>query len=80
MEFVVRIDVRLAGRVVRIRPPGTSMAMPVPTSLLALGNIMSPRKAALAYLFNGRSGTLLRTYTCRIPGDTFGFDAAGMGG
>jgi FG-GAP repeat len=32
-----------------------------------------------AYLYDGRSGQLLRTYTCRIPGDTFGFDAVGMG-
>jgi hypothetical protein len=32
-----------------------------------------------AYLYSGRTGTLLRTYTCRIPGDTFGFDAVGMG-
>jgi len=32
-----------------------------------------------AYLYDGRSGRLLRTYTGRIPGDTFGFDAVGMG-
>ena len=32
-----------------------------------------------AYLYSGRSGALLKTYTCRIPGDTFGFDAVGMG-
>ena len=32
-----------------------------------------------AYLYDGKSGRLLRTYTCRIPGDTFGFDAVGMG-
>lgn len=32
-----------------------------------------------AYLYDGRTGALLRTYTCRIPGDTFGFDAVGMG-
>jgi hypothetical protein len=32
-----------------------------------------------AYLYDGRSGRLLRTYTDRIPGDTFGFDAVGMG-
>ena len=32
-----------------------------------------------AYLFDGRSGHLLRTFTCRIPGDTFGFDAVGLG-
>lgn len=40
-------------------------------------------KAALsggrAYLFSGRNGRLLRTYTDRIPGDTFGFDAVGLG-
>lgn len=32
-----------------------------------------------AYLYSGRSGKLIRTYTCRTPGDTFGFDAVGMG-
>lgn len=32
-----------------------------------------------AYLYDGRDGRLLRTYTCRIPGDAFGFDAVGMG-
>jgi hypothetical protein len=32
-----------------------------------------------AYLFSGKDGRLLKTYTCRTPGDTFGFDAVGMG-
>lgn len=32
-----------------------------------------------AYLYSGKDGKLLRTYTDRIPGDTFGFDAVGMG-
>jgi hypothetical protein len=32
-----------------------------------------------AYLYSGKDGTLLKTYTCRTPGDTFGFDAVGMG-
>jgi hypothetical protein len=32
-----------------------------------------------AYLYSGRDGHLLATYTCRTPGDTFGFDAAGLG-
>jgi hypothetical protein len=32
-----------------------------------------------AYLYSGADGKLLKTYTCRIPGDTFGFDAVGMG-
>ncbi len=32
-----------------------------------------------AYLFDGRTGQRLRTYTCKIVGDTFGFDAVGMG-
>ena len=32
-----------------------------------------------AYLYSGKDGKLLRTYTCRIPGDTFGFDAVGIG-
>lgn len=32
-----------------------------------------------AYLYSGKDGHLLRTYTCRTPGDTFGFDAVTMG-
>jgi len=32
-----------------------------------------------AYLYSGKDGTLLNTYTCRTPGDTFGFDAVGIG-
>jgi len=32
-----------------------------------------------AYLYSGKDGRLLKTYTCRTPGDTFGFDAVGMG-
>jgi len=35
--------------------------------------------AGRAYLYSGRTGKLIRTYTCRTPGDTFGFDAVGMG-
>ena len=31
------------------------------------------------YLFSGRDGKLLETYTDRVPGDTFGFDAVGIG-
>jgi hypothetical protein len=32
-----------------------------------------------AYLYSGKAGKLLRTWTCRIPGETFGFDAVGIG-
>jgi hypothetical protein len=32
-----------------------------------------------ATLFSGKDGRVLKTFTCRIPGDTFGFDAVGMG-
>lgn len=32
-----------------------------------------------AYLYDGRTGKLLRTFTDRIPGDTLGFDAVGAG-
>jgi len=35
--------------------------------------------AGRAYLHSGKDGRLLKTFTCRIPGDTFGFDAVGMG-
>ena len=31
------------------------------------------------YLYSGRDGHLEKTYTDRIPGDTFGFDAVGIG-
>ncbi len=31
------------------------------------------------YLYSGRDGRLIATYTNRIPGDTFGFDAVGIG-
>lgn len=31
------------------------------------------------YLYSGKDGRLLRAITCRIPGDTFGFDATGIG-
>jgi FG-GAP repeat protein/VCBS repeat protein len=32
-----------------------------------------------ATLYSGKDGRLLKTYTCKVPGDTFGFDAVGMG-
>lgn len=32
-----------------------------------------------AYLYSGREGRLLKTYTCRTPGDAFGFDAVSLG-
>ncbi len=32
-----------------------------------------------ATLYSGKSGRVLKTYTCRVPGDTFGFDAVGIG-
>lgn len=32
-----------------------------------------------AYLYSGADGHLIRTYTCKTPGDTFGFDAVTMG-
>lgn len=31
------------------------------------------------YLYSGKDGSLLQTITCRVPGDTFGFDATGIG-
>lgn len=31
------------------------------------------------YLYSGRDGRLLRTITARVPGETLGFDAAGIG-
>ena len=35
--------------------------------------------AGRAYLYSGRDGRLVKTFTCRTPGDTFGFDAVGVG-
>jgi hypothetical protein len=32
-----------------------------------------------AYLYSGKDGALLKTYTCRTPWDTFGFDAVTLG-
>ncbi len=32
-----------------------------------------------AYLYSGKDGSVMKTFTCRIPGDTFGFDAVAMG-
>jgi hypothetical protein len=32
-----------------------------------------------AYLYSGKDGRLMKTFTCRTPGDTFGFDAVTMG-
>jgi hypothetical protein len=32
-----------------------------------------------AYLYSGKDGRLIKTYTCRTPGDTFGFDAVALG-
>jgi len=32
-----------------------------------------------AYLYSGKDGSLLKTYTCRTPWDTFGFDAVTLG-
>ena len=35
--------------------------------------------AGRAYLYSGADGHLVKTFTCRTPGDTFGFDAVGLG-
>jgi len=35
--------------------------------------------AGKVYLYSGKDGSLMRTFTCRIPGDTFGFDATQIG-
>ncbi|HEY0745846.1 MAG TPA: FG-GAP-like repeat-containing protein, partial [Steroidobacteraceae bacterium] len=32
-----------------------------------------------AYLYSGKDGRLVKTFTCKTPGDTFGFDAVGLG-
>lgn len=35
--------------------------------------------AGRIYLHSGRDGRLLKTITCRVPGDTLGFDSVGIG-
>jgi hypothetical protein len=35
--------------------------------------------AGRVYLHSGKDGKLLRTFTSRIPGDAFGFDAVSLG-
>ena len=35
--------------------------------------------AGRAYLYSGADGRLIKTFTCRTPGDAFGFDAVTMG-
>lgn len=35
--------------------------------------------AGRASLYSGRDGHLMKTFTCKTPGDTFGFDAVTMG-
>jgi len=32
-----------------------------------------------AYLYSGNDGRLMKTFTSRTPGDTFGFDSVAMG-
>jgi hypothetical protein len=32
-----------------------------------------------SYLYSGATGELVRTYTCKVEGDTWGFDTSGMG-
>lgn len=31
------------------------------------------------YLYSGKDGSLMRSITCKVPGETFGFDATGIG-
>jgi hypothetical protein len=35
--------------------------------------------AGRTYLYSGKTGALIKTFTSRIPGDAFGFDAVGIG-
>jgi hypothetical protein len=35
--------------------------------------------AGRAYLYSGKSGALVKTFTCRTPGDAFGFDSVALG-
>ena len=42
-------------------------------------NCQGAPTAGKAYLYSGRDGELLHEYVCLAPGETFGFDAVGMG-
>ncbi len=49
---------------------------------LAVGawqNAEGAKSGGKVYLFSGKDGQLLRSWTCRQPGDTFGFDSVGLG-
>ena len=56
------------------------MATATPTSSSAPGSDGgAAASGGRAYLHSGKDGRLLKTFTCRIPGDTFGFDANEIG-
>ncbi|MCR9202068.1 MAG: hypothetical protein NXI04_25780 [Planctomycetaceae bacterium] len=42
-------------------------------------NAEGAKSGGRVYLYDGRTGDLLRTWTCKTAGDTFGFDACGIG-
>jgi hypothetical protein len=44
----------------------------------APGNSAQRKGAGRAYVYSGKDGRLIKTFTSRIPGDTFGFDAVTM--
>ena len=46
------------------------------------GSVLHPLRgcvAGKAYLYSGKDGRLMKTFTCRTPGDSFGFDAVNLG-
>lgn len=42
-------------------------------------NAEGAKSGGRVYLYDGRSGDLIRQWTCTVAGDTFGFDACGIG-
>ena len=82
-KTLLTLDRRDRGRGIRHRsrpPRATSTATAVPDLIIGAWQYGGAAvSGGRAYLYSGKDGKLLKTYTCRIPGDTFGFDAVGMG-
>ena len=76
-------DRRNAGRRIRDRPRDRGRRRTAMATTISSSAPGSTPAAAIsggrAYLYSGKDGALLKTYTCRMPGETFGFDAVGIG-
>ena len=50
-----------------------------PQADTAMSSGRGARSGGRCAVYSGKSGALLRSITCRVPGETFGFDAMGIG-